>query len=266
MNKKELKDILDAVSLNVNEEARLEELSGEVEVLKNNIVFSKVAISAEKFQLKYDGTKKVIITIKERLTDNEFKLSLGAVMRMSANLKERINVNGLLREADFISIQNISLTLAELCSDVSIVDSFPMVDDEETINSNYFKALYESLIEDLINGILFVTESSKDFTNEDKEYVGLLCKKFGSLGKDVILMSTEALKEALEICDMTKFKSIMRCWRKCGFLFVNESAANTGRMQIRHRLKGTDKYSWYAIVLPKGANLGTVSTVGTNNK
>ena len=93
MDKKELKDILDAVSLNVNEEARLEELSGEVEVLKNNIVFSKVAISAEKFQLKYDGTKKVIITIKERLTDNEFKLSLGAVMRMSANLKERININ-----------------------------------------------------------------------------------------------------------------------------------------------------------------------------
>ena len=39
MDKKELKGILDAVSLNVNEEARLEELSGEVEVLKINIVF-----------------------------------------------------------------------------------------------------------------------------------------------------------------------------------------------------------------------------------
>ena len=83
MDIQKLKEALEAASLEFNKESSLEMLSSEVEVLKSSNIFSKVSITAEKLQLKRDGCKKVIITIRERLTDNEYKLSLGAVMQMS---------------------------------------------------------------------------------------------------------------------------------------------------------------------------------------
>ena len=148
MDNSELKSILETAACGSNEDARLNELSAEVELLRNSSIFSKVAISVEKLQLKSDGTKKIVVAIKERLTDVEFKLSLGSIMKLSDDLKSKLNVNGVLFKNDFVSIQNVALTLAELCTDVVMVDSFPVLDNESSCTSGgSYKALYDSMEE-----------------------------------------------------------------------------------------------------------------------
>ena len=261
MDKSELKNILETAACGSDEKVRLNELSDEVMILKNSSVFSKVTISVEKMQLRSDGTKKIVVTIRERLTDVEFKLSLGSVMKMSADLKSKLNVNGVLFENDFVSIQNIALTLSELCTDVVVVDSLPVLDDEGSCNS--YKALYDALIEDFVSGAEYVTTVPDMFIDEDNGYVGLYCKDFNMVGRNVVLMSADDLMQALEICDKTSFISIMRCWRDSGLLWVRETSKKTERMQIKHRIAGTDKYLWYAVAIPENINLDTVVTADT---
>lgn len=261
MDKSELKSILETAACGSNEDARLNELSAEVELLRNSSIFSKVAISVEKLQLKSDGTKKIVVTIKERLTDVEFKLSLGSVMKMSDDLKSKLNVNGVLFENDFVSIQNIALTLAELCTDVVIVDSFPVLDNESSCSS--YKALYDSLIEDFASGAECITSVPDKFIDEDNGYVGLYCKDFNVVGRNIVLMSSDTLMRALEICDKSEFISVMRLWRDNGLLWVRETSKKSERLQVKHRIAGTDKYLWYAVVIPQNINLDTVDTVDT---
>lgn len=261
MDKSELKSILETAACGSNEDARLNELSAEVELLRNSSIFSKVAISVEKLQLKCDGSKKIVVTIKERLTDVEFKLSLGSVMKMSDDLKSKLNANGVLFENDFVSIQNIALTLAELCTDVVMIDSFPVLDDEGSCNS--YKALYDALIEDFVSGAEYVTTVPDKFIDEDNGYVGLYCKDFEEVGRNVVLIRTEALMQALEICDKASFISVMRYWRDNGLLWVRETSKKAERMQVKHRIAGTDTYLWYAVVIPENINLDTVVTVDT---
>lgn len=266
MDRRELKNMLESAACSSDENVRLNELSEEVNILKNSSVFSKVSISVKKLQLKCDGSKKIVVTIKERLTDVEFKLSLGSVMKMSADLKLKLNVNGILYETDFVSIQNIALTLAELCTDVVMVDSFPVLDDEGSGNSyGSYKTLYDSLIEDFVSGTEYVTNTANKFIDEDNGYVGLYCKDFNMVGRNVVLMGTEALMQALEICDKTSFISVMRCWRDNGLLWVRETSKKTERMQVKHRITGTDTYLWYAVVIPQNINLDTVDTVVTSD-
>ena len=263
VNTEDLKKKLEAASLEFNKESSLEALTGEVEVLTSSSVFSKVAITAEKLQLKRDGSKKVVVTIVERLTENEFKLSLSAVMQMSGQLKTRLNINGLLQETDYVAIKNIALTLAKLCSESKIVDSFPILDDECSCNRGYYEALYQSLIEVFTNNILEVTDVPEDFLDFEKGYSGLLCRKSLVAGRTVILMATDELMSALEIYDKAEFQAIMRSWREAGYIYVSESNRIAGRMQVKHRLPGTKKYSWYCVLPPKGISLDTVSTVRT---
>lgn len=264
MDKSELRNILETAACGSNEDARLNELSAEVELLRNSSIFSKVAISVEKLQLKSDGTKKIVVTIKERLTDVEFKLSLGSVMKMSDDLKSKLNVNGVLFENDFVSIQNVALTFAELCTDVVIVDSFPVLNDESSCNSCVsYEALYDSLIEDFVSGTEYVTNTADKFIDEDNGYVGLYCKDFKVLGRNVVLLSADALMRALEICDKSEFISVMRWWRDNGLLWVSDAAKKTERLQVKHRLKGADRYLWYAVVIPENIKLDTVDTVAS---
>ena len=263
MDKSELKNILEFAACN-NEDARMDELSGEVEVLKTSSVFLKVSISVEKMQLKADGSKKIVVTIREKLTDVELTLSLGSVMKMSDDLKSTLNVNGVLFDNDFVSIQNVALTLAELCTDVVMVDSFPVLDDESSCNSCVsYKALYDSLIEDFVSGAEYVTTAPDKFIDEDYGYIGLYCKDFNMVGRNVVLMSTDALMQALEICDKNSFISIMRYWRDNGLLWVRETSKKAERMQVKHRIAGTDTYLWYAVLIPENINLDTVVTVDT---
>ena len=84
----------------------------------------------------------------------------------------------------------------------------------------------------------------------------MLCKDFGQSGKNVILMSAEDLKSAIDVEDKTELKSIMRCWSKENMLFVTDSAKKAGRLQIKHRISGTSRYSWYAVIL-KDVNINT---------
>lgn len=264
MDKSELKSILETAACGSNEDARLNELSAEVELLRNSSIFSKVAISVEKLQLKSDGTKKIVVTIKERLTDVEFKLSLGSVMKMSDDLKSKLNVNGVLFENDFVAIQNVALTLAELCTDVVVVDALPVLDDEGSCNScSSYKALYDSLIEDFVSGAEYITTAPDEFIDEDNGYIGLYCKNFNMLGRNVVLMGADELMRTLEIYDKNYFTSIMRDWRDNGLLWVRETSKKAERMQVKHRISGTSKYSWYAIVIPPDINLDTVVTVDT---
>jgi len=264
MDRNELKNLLESAACGSNEDARLNELSDEVEVLKNSNVFSKVSISVEKMQLKCDGSKKIVVTIKERLTDIELKLSLGSVMKMSADLKVQLNVNGVLYETDFVAIQNVALTLAELCTDVVMVDAFPVLDDKDSGNSfGSCKALYDSLIEDFVSGAEFVTTAPDKFIDEDNGYIGLYFKDFNMVGRNVVLMSTDALMQALEIYDIKGFISVMRCWRDNGLLWVSDAAKKTERLQVKHRITGIDTYLWYAVVIPQNTNLDTVVTVDT---
>ena len=261
MDKSELKNILETAACGGDDNVRLNELSEEVKILKNSSVFSKVSISVEKMQLKCDGSKKIVVTIKERLTDIEFKLSLGSVMKMSVDLKVQLNVNGVLYETDFVAIQNVALTLAELCTDAIMVDSFPVLDYEGSCNS--YKALYDALIEDFVSGAEYVTAVPNKFIDKDNGYIGLYCKDFEEVGRNVVLMRTEALMQALEICDKNSFISVMRHWRDNGLLCLRESSKRTERLQVKHRITGTDTYLWYAVVIPQNTNLDTVVTVDT---
>lgn len=265
MDKSELRNILETAACGSDENIRLNELSEEVKILRNSSVFSKVSISVEKMQLKCDGSKKIVVSIKERLTDVEFKLSLGSVMRMSDELKSRLNVNGVLYENEFVAIQNVALTLAELCTDVVVVDTFPVLDDESSCTSGgSYKALYDSLIEDFVSGAEYVTIAPDKFIDEDNGYVGLYCKDFEEVGRNVVLIRTEALMQVLEICDKASFISVMRYWRDNGLLWIRVTSKKTERMQVKHRIAGTDKYLWYAVVIPQNINLDTVDTVDTD--
>jgi len=264
MDRNELKNLLESAACGSNEDERLNELSAEVEVLKNSNIFSKVVISVDKLQLKCDGSKKIVVTIKEKLTDIEFKLSLGSVMKLSDDLKSKLNVNGILYETDFVSIQNVALTLAELCTNVVMVDAFPVLDDDVSYSScSSYKALYDSLIEDFASGAEYVTAAPDKFIDKDNGYAGLYCKDFETVGRNVVLMSTETLMRTLEICDKNLFISVMRWWQGNGLLWVRESSKKTERMQVKHRIGGTDKYLWYAVVIPPDINLDTVVTVDT---
>lgn len=264
MDKSELKNILETAACGSDENARLNELAGEVEILKNSSIFSKVNISVEKLQLKCDGSKKIVVTIREKLTDVEFKLSLGFVMKMSDDLKSKLNVNGVLFENDFVAIQNVALTLAELCTDVVMVDELPVLDDESScVSGGSYRALYDTLIEDFVSGAEYVTTVPDNFIDEDNGCVGIYCKDFEEVGRDVVLMRTEALMQALEICDKNSFISVMRHWRDNGLLWLRESSKRTERLQVKHRISGTDTHLWYAVVIPQNINLDTVVTVDT---
>lgn len=254
MNKSELKNKLQAAALSFNEEERVEELANDVETLLYSPVFSKLALSVERFKLKDSNEEKIVVTIKERLTNKVFKLGLGSVMTMSKELKSKININGVLLECDFNALKNVSEVLAELSTDATLVDEFPVLDEE--VSSKTYKALYAALIEDFTSGAISVTAYPENFVDEDYGYKGLLCKDFGQSGKNVILMSAEDLKNAIDVEDRTELKSIMRCWSKENMLFVTDSAKKAGRLQIKHRISGTSRYSWYAVIL-KDVNINT---------
>lgn len=255
MNKNDLKNRLQAAAYSVNEEEKLEELANRVELLENCPVFSKVAISVERFKLKDCGEEKLVVTLKELLTNKTFRLSLYSILTLPKAIKDSINPNGVLNSADFGSIQNVAELLSELTTDATIVDEYPILDEE--LSSQSYKALYASFIEDLVSGAISVTASPENFSDEDYGYKGLLCNNFRQSGNNVILLSAEDLKSAIDIEDVTEFKSVMRCWRKENMLFVTDSAKKAGRLQIKHRILNTSKYSWYAIVVPRDVTIDT---------
>lgn len=253
MNKNDLKIRLQTAAFSVNEEEKLEELANRVELLENCPVFSKVAISVERFKLKDGGEEKLVVTLKELLTHKVFRLSLYSVL--TSKELQKINVNGVLNSADIGAIQNVAELLSELTTDATLVDEFPVLDEE--VSSKTYKALYAALIEDFTSGAISVTAYPENFVDEDYGYKGLLCKDFGQSGKNVILMSAEDLKNAIDVEDRTELKSIMRCWSKENMLFVTDSAKKAGRLQVKHRMAGTSKYSWYAIVVPRDVTIDT---------
>lgn len=253
MNKNDLKIRLQTAAFSVNEEEKLEELANRVELLENCPVFSKVAISVERFKLKDGGEEKLVVTLKELLTHKVFRLSLYSVL--TSKELQKINVNGVLNSADIGAIQNVAELLSELTTDATLVDEFPVLDEE--VSSKTYKALYAALIEDFTSGAISVTAYPENFVDEDYGYKGLLCKDFGHSGKNVILMSAEDLKNAIDVEDRTELKSIMRCWSKENMLFVTDSAKKAGRLQVKHRMAGTSKYSWYAIVVPRDVTIDT---------
>lgn len=251
MNKNDLKIRLQTAALSVNEEGKIEELATRVELLENCPVFSKVAISVERFKLKDGGEEKLVVTLKEHLTNKTFRLSLYSVL--TSKELQKINVNGVLNSADIGAIQNVAELLSELTTDATLVDEFPVLDEE--VSSKTYKALYAAFIEDLASGAISVTAYPENFVDEDYGYKGLLCNDFRQSGNNVILISAEDLKSAIDVEDITEFKSVMRCWRKENMLFVTDSAKKAGRLQIKHRISGTSRYSWYCIILPKGTNI-----------
>ena len=196
-----------------------------------------------------------MVTLKELLTNKTFRLSLYSILTLPKAIKDSINPNGTLNSADFGSIQNVAELLSELTTDATLVDEFPVLDEE--VSSKTYKALYAALIEDFTSGAISVTAYPENFVDEDYGYKGLLCKDFGQSGKNVILMSAEDLKNAIDVEDRTELKSIMRCWSKENMLFVTDSAKKAGRLQVKHRMSGTSKYSWYAVVVPKDVTIDT---------
>ncbi len=242
-------------------DSKLKALQGEVSVLKYSDTLSKVSVDVAKYQLNNGGARMMAVTIRENLTEQEFVLSMRTVLEMSADLKRKLNPNGVLYDNDFNIIKSLVLLKAELCTDVVIVDSFPVLDDESSCSS--YKAFYDSLIEDFTSGAECITSVPNMFIDEDNGYVGLYCKDFKVVGRNIVLMSSDALMRALEICDKSELVSIMRWWRDNGLLWVNETSKKTERMQVKHRIGGTDTYLWYAVVIPENINLDTVVTVDT---
>ncbi len=242
-------------------DAKLKALQGEVSVLKYSDTLSKVSVDVAKYQLNNGRARMMVVTIRENLTEQEFVLSMRTVLEMSADLKRKLNPNGVLYDNDFNIIKSLVLLKAELCTDVVIVDSFPVLDDE--CSCSPYRALYDTLIEEFVSGAEYVTSAPDRFIDEDNGYVGLFCKDFRIVGRNVVLMSAECLMSALEICDMHEFKSVMRGWRDNGLLWVSDAAKKTERLQVKHRLKGADRYLWYAVVIPPDVNLDTVVTVDT---
>lgn len=246
-------------------DAKLKALQGEVSVLKYSDTLSKVSVDVAKYQLNNGGAKMMAVTIRENLTEQEFVLSMRTVLEMSADLKRKLNPNGMLYDNDFNIIKSLVLLKAELCTDVVMVDSFPVLDEEDSCDScDSYKALYDSLIEDFVSGAEYVTTAPDKFIDEDNGYVGLYCKDFNMVGRNVVLMSADALMRTLEICDKSEFISVMRWWRDNGLLWIRVTSKKTERMQVKHRIAGTDKYLWYAVVIPQNINLDTVDTVDTD--
>ena len=238
---------------------KLKALRDEVSVLKYSDTLSKISVDVTKYQLNDGVAKMVAITICEKLTEQKFILSMRTVLEMSADLKRKLNPNGLLYDNDFNIIKSLVLLKAELCTEVVMVDSFPILDDECSYSS--YKSLYDSLIEDFVSGAEYITTNPNSFIDEDSGYVGLFCKDFRIVGGNVVLMSAECLMSALEICDMNEFKAVMRCWRDNGLLWVSDAAKKAERLQVKHRISGISKYSWYAVKIPQNINLDTVDTV-----
>lgn len=242
-------------------DVKLKALQDEVSVLKYSDTLSKISVVVTKYQLNSGGAKLMVVTIRENLTEQKFVLSMRTVLEMSSDLKRHLNPNGVLYDNDFNIIKSLVLLKAELCTDVVMVGSFPVLDDESSCNS--YKALYDALIEDFVSGTEYVTTVPDKFIDEDNGYVGLYYKNFEEVGRNVVLMRTEALMQALEICDKNSFISVMRHWRDNGLLWLRESSRRTERLQVKHRITGTDTYLWYAVVIPQNINLDTVDTVVT---